>query len=199
MLSRRTLVAASFGTVISTLPYRPVLHGFTLGWTPHNVEAKSSGGKGGDGKGGGSDNGKGGGDNGKGGGSDSGKGGGSDNGKGGGSDGKGQSDGKDGGGSGNDDAGGDNGADGGNGKGDSGGKGTGADEAPGGTVDNGAPDTATPDAGELGRADIEVEHSNGMSEKIEAGRYVMRDARGRTIINRRATRADIARLRDSRS
>jgi len=41
---------------------------------------------------------------------------------------------------------------------------------------------------------IEVRHRNGMKERITNGRYVMTDAQGRTIINRIATRADLARL-----
>jgi hypothetical protein len=39
-----------------------------------------------------------------------------------------------------------------------------------------------------------VRHSDGITERIEGGRYEMRDARGRTIINRAATPADRARL-----
>ena len=42
---------------------------------------------------------------------------------------------------------------------------------------------------------MEVRHSNGMSERIKDGRYVMKDAKGRTIINRTATTADQSRLR----
>ena len=38
-------------------------------------------------------------------------------------------------------------------------------------------------------------HANGMTEAISNGRYVMRDARGRTIINREATVLDYLRLR----
>ncbi|WP_309083725.1 hypothetical protein [Chelativorans sp.] len=42
---------------------------------------------------------------------------------------------------------------------------------------------------------IELRHRNGMRERVGRGRYVMTDAQGRTIINRRATRSDLARLR----
>ncbi|KRB20635.1 MULTISPECIES: hypothetical protein [Mesorhizobium] len=42
---------------------------------------------------------------------------------------------------------------------------------------------------------ISVEHPNGMTEKIENGRFSMRDALGRTIIDRRATPADVRRLK----
>ena len=43
-------------------------------------------------------------------------------------------------------------------------------------------------------ATMEVRHWNGMSERIKDGRYVMKDAKGRTIINRTATTADQSRL-----
>jgi hypothetical protein len=39
-----------------------------------------------------------------------------------------------------------------------------------------------------------VRHSDGLSEEIRKGRYIMKDARGRTIVNRRATSADQVRL-----
>jgi hypothetical protein len=42
---------------------------------------------------------------------------------------------------------------------------------------------------------MEVRHWNGMSERIKDGRYVMRDAKGRTIVNRTATVSDESRLR----
>ena len=42
---------------------------------------------------------------------------------------------------------------------------------------------------------MEVRHWNGMSERIKDGRYVMKDAKGRTIINRTATTSDESRLR----
>jgi hypothetical protein len=41
---------------------------------------------------------------------------------------------------------------------------------------------------------MEVQHTNGMSERITDGRYIMKDAKGRTIINRRATAPDATRL-----
>lgn len=40
-----------------------------------------------------------------------------------------------------------------------------------------------------------VRHTDGMSEEIRNGRYIMKDARGRTIVNRRANSADAKRLR----
>ena len=42
---------------------------------------------------------------------------------------------------------------------------------------------------------IDVLYHNGMRERIKAGRYLMKDGKGRTIIERRATGADAARLR----
>lgn len=42
---------------------------------------------------------------------------------------------------------------------------------------------------------VSVKHENGIAEEINGrGRYVMRDAQGRTIVNRPATGADIDRL-----
>ena len=42
---------------------------------------------------------------------------------------------------------------------------------------------------------MEVRHWNGMTERVKDGRYVMKDAKGRTIINRTATTSDQSRLR----
>jgi hypothetical protein len=43
---------------------------------------------------------------------------------------------------------------------------------------------------------LSVRHSNGIAEEIDSqGRYVMRDNRGRTIVNRSATQSDLDRLR----
>ncbi|HEV7321261.1 MAG TPA: hypothetical protein VGO04_21885 [Ensifer sp.] len=41
---------------------------------------------------------------------------------------------------------------------------------------------------------VGVRHKGGISEVITKGRYIMKDARGRTIVNRRATAADKQRL-----
>lgn len=41
---------------------------------------------------------------------------------------------------------------------------------------------------------IEVRHANGVKEELEDGRYEMKDAGGRTIVERTATADDIARL-----
>jgi hypothetical protein len=40
-----------------------------------------------------------------------------------------------------------------------------------------------------------IRHGNGMQESIRDGRYEMRDARNRSIVNRRATQRDYQRLR----
>ena len=37
-------------------------------------------------------------------------------------------------------------------------------------------------------------HASGIKEEVENGRYELKDAAGRTIVERRATAADIARL-----
>lgn len=42
---------------------------------------------------------------------------------------------------------------------------------------------------------IEVVHPDGISEKIEAGRFSMKDALGRTIIDRAARASDVKRLK----
>ncbi|MGO4568384.1 hypothetical protein AB4Z52_25835 [Rhizobium sp. 2YAF20] len=42
---------------------------------------------------------------------------------------------------------------------------------------------------------IDVQHPDGLSERIQNGRYVMKDSKGRTIINRLASKADESRLR----
>lgn len=42
--------------------------------------------------------------------------------------------------------------------------------------------------------DVGVRHEGGISEEIANGRYIMKDARGRTIINRRATTNDRKRI-----
>ncbi|KIV60771.1 hypothetical protein SZ54_4972 [Rhizobium sp. UR51a] len=40
-----------------------------------------------------------------------------------------------------------------------------------------------------------VRHKDGISESVQRGRYVMKDAKGRTIVNRDATVSDEQRLR----
>jgi len=55
---------------------------------------------------------------------------------------------------------------------------------------------ATGDRFTSGRGGIEVVHRNGMREEIKGGRYLMKDNKGRTIIERAATKADLRRIRD---
>ncbi|WP_337266168.1 hypothetical protein [Oryzifoliimicrobium ureilyticus] len=43
---------------------------------------------------------------------------------------------------------------------------------------------------------IDVQHSNGITETLRRGRYVMEDSKGRTIIDRAATAQDIRRLKE---
>jgi hypothetical protein len=44
---------------------------------------------------------------------------------------------------------------------------------------------------------IEVIYSNGIKEEIENGRFERKDASGRTVVERRATQADLARIRSN--
>lgn len=53
----------------------------------------------------------------------------------------------------------------------------------------------TGDAVRVTRSTIEVRHRVGIEERIRNGRYLMRDKRGRTIINRPVTNQDLDRLR----
>jgi hypothetical protein len=90
---------------------------------------------------------------------------------------------------------------GGNGKGGDNGKGGGNDKGGSGKEkgggkgagNNAAPSSAAPASTGLS-GDLSVIHRNGMREMIRDGRYEMRDAQGRPIVNRPATRADYSRL-----
>ncbi|RWC56175.1 MAG: hypothetical protein EOS56_24625, partial [Mesorhizobium sp.] len=42
---------------------------------------------------------------------------------------------------------------------------------------------------------VTVRHPDGITEKLENGRFSMKDALGRTIIDRQATPADVSRLK----
>ncbi|TPK94013.1 hypothetical protein FJ934_16130 [Mesorhizobium sp. B2-4-12] len=55
--------------------------------------------------------------------------------------------------------------------------------------------TATGDKIDVDGKKITVQHPDGITEKIENGRFRMEDALGRTIIDRRVTPADISRLK----
>ncbi len=46
-----------------------------------------------------------------------------------------------------------------------------------------------------GTASLSVRHDDGMSEVVRNGRYIMKDSKGRTIVNRKATLGDEIRLR----
>jgi hypothetical protein len=101
----------------------------------------------------------------------------------------------------------------GKGKGEGGGRGKGQDKGGGsgnkgngsgkGAKDKGgstmeASQQVNPVTGDRVRVDgagIEVVHRNGMRERVYRGSYKMTDGKGRTIIERRATGADLARLR----
>ena len=76
----------------------------------------------------------------------------------------------------------------GNGKGGGGGKG-GKSGANSGGAGN-----AKPSAASSGEMSTVVRHRNGLEESIVRGRYIMKDNRGRTIVNRQASRADSKRL-----
>ena len=76
------------------------------------------------------------------------------------------------------------------GNGNSGDNGNGGAGSGGGNANSGGARSrgaSPPDAG--------IEHDNGMRETIQKGRYEMRDAKGRTIVNRPATAMDYLRLK----
>ena len=106
-------------------------------------------------------------------------------------------------------SGGDSGGSSSGGGGDSGsGRSGGGDSGRGGGHDDGGGGGGNDDTGQRGTEhvgsggtrveingnDIEVVHASGIKEEIENGRFEMKDASGRTIIERPATAADIARL-----
>lgn len=55
---------------------------------------------------------------------------------------------------------------------------------------------ATGDRVEIDGNEIKVIHADGTKEEVDDGVYEMKDAKGRTIVERRATQADINRLKD---
>ena len=148
------------------------------------------GGGNGGGKGGGNSNGGGNSGNGNGNGGNSGSAGGSNSGSAGGSNSG------NGGNSGNGNSGGNNGN--GNSGGDNGngnnGKNSKASAASTADVDDHV-NALTGDKVEATRTKIQVTHRNGMKEKIENGRFRMEDKYGRTIVDRKATMADLNRLK----
>ncbi|KQS85453.1 hypothetical protein ASG68_29370 [Rhizobium sp. Leaf453] len=82
-----------------------------------------------------------------------------------------------------------NGGGNGNGGGNKGGK----SETPGNSNSQGAKDKGVTSKGSS--ASLSVRHDDGMSEVVRNGRYIMKDSKGRTIVNRRATLGDEIRLR----
>lgn len=89
--------------------------------------------------------------------------------------------------------GGGNGNSGGNGNGNSSSGGNRQSSTTGGVAGNSSSSSVTR-ASEDKDGSIDVRHTNGITETLRAGRYIMKDSRGRTIINRRATSADSTRL-----
>ena len=96
------------------------------------------------------------------------------------------------------------GSDNGGGNGNSGGNGNGNGNS-GGKANNSGQSSSTGSAAksqtdaddatnEAGGA-LTVRHKDGISETVQRGRYVMKDSKGRTIVNRDATVADEQRLR----
>ncbi len=85
--------------------------------------------------------------------------------------------------------GGGNGGNGGNGGGNGNGKGGGGSSNSNSSGASGK-GTTLRDFGSV----LRIRHVEGMIEEIKDGRYIMKDARGRTIVNRRATSADQKRL-----
>jgi hypothetical protein len=174
----RKLLSVSIALALVAIPF-----GITLkGWAPE-ISLQSASAKDANGKGGGNGNGMGkGGGKGKGGGNGNGAGKGGGNGKGeGGGNGKGGGSGKSGGGS----------KGGGTGAASSGGSAGRKAASAGGNHVN----PSTGDMVQVTENKIDVLHRNGMQEGIRAGRYRMTDGKGRTIIERQATSADVARLR----
>ena len=90
---------------------------------------------------------------------------------------------------------------GGDGGGDDGGRGRGGDDD--GPNHDAGDDNGRHGAEHIGRNgakvevrgnNVEVVHASGIKEEIENGRYELKDPAGRTVVERRATAADIARL-----
>ena len=96
------------------------------------------------------------------------------------------------GGGGNGNGGSGNGGNGGGGNGNGGnGNGGGNGNSAGTESETGA---AAPDEGANAASGLSLRHGNGFEEEIDAGRYEMRDNRGRRIVNRAARTADYLRL-----
>ncbi|SFA81673.1 hypothetical protein SAMN03159496_00539 [Rhizobium sp. NFR07] len=71
-----------------------------------------------------------------------------------------------------------------------------ADGQSSGTQENAPSQGVNMTPGQATDRSLSVRHSNGIAEEIDSqGRYVMRDNRGRTIVNRPAAKSDVDRLR----
>ncbi|ODA92258.1 hypothetical protein BFX40_04685 [Mesorhizobium sp. SEMIA 3007] len=194
---RRLTVVSAAALALTIIPYRIALHGSAPGIDAASAQAANGGNGGGNGGGGNGGNGGGGsgGNGGNGGNSGGGNGGNSSGGNGGNS--GGGNGGNSGGGNGGNSSGGNSGNGNGNG-GNSGTDGSGDNSASGkGQSDKGVShvNAATGDKVSVSGNKITVTHPDGITEKIENGRFKMKDALGRTIIDRRATPADVSRLK----
>ncbi|RVO32311.1 hypothetical protein CN093_30340, partial [Sinorhizobium meliloti] len=74
------------------------------------------------------------------------------------------------------------------------GRGGGSNGKGGGNSNSGRASGRAATSVEGGGSILRVRHRDGISEVIEGARYIMKDSRGRTIVNRRATSADRRRL-----
>ncbi|RVL94551.1 hypothetical protein [Sinorhizobium meliloti] len=83
---------------------------------------------------------------------------------------------------------------GGSGGGNGNGRGGGSNGKGGGNSNSGRASGRAATSVEGGGSILRVRHRDGISEVIEGARYIMKDSRGRTIVNRRATSADRRRL-----
>lgn len=192
-----TAVAAMLlGTI---LPLHPTASGFALSAAEAAGKGGGNGNGNGNGNGGGGSGGNSGGNSGRDGGSGNGGSGGGGNSGGNGGNSGGNSSGSNGGGSGGNSGGGSGGNSGGSqgGGGSSGGHSSGnaGNHSPAASV---GPPSANRLSGvtvDVGGSAISVQHSNGILERINRGRYEMRDARSRLIVSRKATSADLRRLR----
>ena len=82
----------------------------------------------------------------------------------------------------------------GGGDGNGNGRGGGSNGKGGGNSNSGRASGRAATSVEGGGSILRVRHRDGISEVIEGARYIMKDSRGRTIVNRRATSADRRRL-----
>ena len=193
--SRRLVLPALTAVALVVAPFSLPIDGSVV--TKAYAGKGGNGGGNGGGKGGGNGNG-GGGNSGSAGGSNSGNGGNNGGGNGNSGNGNGNSGGDSGNGNGNSGNGNGNSGNGdsgnGNGNSDSG-KSPNNSEASNASADSHV-NALTGDKVDATRTSIQVTHRNGMKETIENGRFRMEDKYGRTIVDRKATVADLNRLRN---